>query len=103
MPRTTLASTNARIDALEAAIAALPKQIVDALVPAPAPTPAVAKPKSGKVQSPSAAFGGLTFDEFVEKRIATRKPCAIAAHAGTCNRTFGAGSSGDTNHTARID
>ncbi len=94
--RITLA---ARLSTLEASVATL----VDALTAAQAAqAPAKVAPAKGKVQSPSAAFGGLTFDAYVEKRVATRKPCAIAAHGESCNRTFGSGSSGDTNHEPKI-
>jgi len=78
------------------ALAALSARI-DALTPAPVAT---GKPAKAKATSP--AFGGETFETYVEKRRAAALPCGIPEHGAACNRTFSPKSSGRTDHTARL-
>jgi hypothetical protein len=92
MGRTTLASTNARIDALAESVATL----VAALTAAQAATAPKQAPAKGKAQS---AF----FREvIVASAQAPREACGIHDRKA-CNRTFKATSAGLTNHVAKIE
>jgi hypothetical protein len=61
-------------------------------------TPAQAAPAKAQAKAPNTFY-----TDVIVARATSRKPCAIAAHGKSCNRTFSSGSTGDVNHTARID
>jgi len=76
-----------QVEALTAVVAALAERI-------PAQAPAQGAPAQATAKAPSTFYTDV---------IASRKPCAIPAHKGICNRRFSKNSSGDVNHLARLD